>query len=121
MRRGYEFNYPLEAQQVAAHAGSFPLEHAYLRVRPENVALTALKKAEDTDGLILRVYEWAGKSGDAQIDLPKRALSAMVTSLLERPQGQPLVVQEGHVTVPIHPYEILTLRVDYAQSEPSQP
>jgi alpha-mannosidase len=121
LRRGYEFNYPLEAQQVAAHAGSFPLEHAYLRVRPENVALTALKKAEDTDGLILRVYEWAGKSGDAQIDLPKRALSAMVTSLLERPQGQPLVVQEGHVTVPIHPYEILTLRVDYAQSEPSQP
>jgi alpha-mannosidase len=35
---------------------------------------------------------------------------------MEQPQGSPLTVENGHVTVPIHPYEILAVRVDYPHS-----
>jgi alpha-mannosidase len=75
--------------------------------------LTAVKKAEDADGLILRVYEWAGKSSTAEFHVPAGATAATVTNLMEKPEGSPLQVAGDVVKVPIHPYEILTVRVDY--------
>jgi alpha-mannosidase len=113
VRHGYEYNYRLQATQVEAHTGSLPAEHAYVTVKPENVVLTALKKAEDTNGLIFRVYEWAGKSSDVQIHLPKGAAGATVTNLMEKPEGAALKVVDDTVTVPIHPHEILTVCVGY--------
>jgi alpha-mannosidase len=112
-RHGYEYNYKLKAFQVERHTGALPLEHSYISVAPENVLLTAVKKAEDDNGLIFRMYEWAGKSGDVQIHVPAGATSATLTNLMEKPEGSSLPVSGNTVTAPIHPYEILTVRVDY--------
>jgi alpha-mannosidase len=46
-RASYEYNYKLKAMQVEAHTGNLPAEHSYRAVSPENVVLTAVKKAED--------------------------------------------------------------------------
>jgi alpha-mannosidase len=113
VRHGYEYNYRLRAQQITAHTGTLPLEHSFLSVAPENVVLTAAKKAEDNDGLILRVYEWSGKETNAEFHVPAGAKSATITNLLEKPEGSALNVTGDKITVPIHPYEILSLRVDY--------
>jgi alpha-mannosidase len=114
VRRGYDFNYKLNAMQVEAHSGTLPAEHAFVTVQPENVVLTAMKKTEDGNGLILRLYEWAGKSGEVAVHLPQGATAATVTNMMEQPEGSPLTVSgTDQVTAPIHPYEILTLRVDY--------
>ena len=83
---------------------------------PENIVLTAMKKAEDANALILRGYEWAGKSSIAKFHVPPGAASATVTNLMEStetPEASPLDVTEDLVKVPIKPYEILTIRVDY--------
>jgi alpha-mannosidase len=113
VRHGYEYNYQLHAMQVEAHSGSLPAQFAYVTVKPENVVLTALKKAEDSNALIFRVYEWAGKSGDVEIHVPKGATGATETNLMETPEGSALNLAGDTVTATIHPYEILTLRVDY--------
>ena len=72
-----------------------------------------MKKAEDSNSLVLHMYEWAGKQANVEIALPPGATAATETNLLEQPQGSLLTVESGHVTVPIHPYEILAVRVDY--------
>ena len=113
VRHGYEYNYKLKAVQVEAHTGTLPLEHSFLSVKPENVVLTAMKKAEDSNALVLHMYEWAGKQANVEIALPPGATAATETNLMEQPQGSPLTVEGGHVTLPIHPYEILAVRVDY--------
>jgi alpha-mannosidase len=113
VRHGYEYNYRLHATQVQAHTGSLPADYSYVSVQPENVVLTALKKAEDSDALIFRVYEWAGKSSDVKIHMPKGSTSATVTNLMEKPEGAPLKVVDDAVTAPIHPFEILTVEVGY--------
>jgi len=113
VRHGYEYNYKLQAMQVEAHTGTLPAEHAYITVKPENVVLTALKKAEDDNALIFRVYEWGGKSGDVEIHVPKGATGATVTNLMEKPEGAALKVADDTVTAAIHPYEILTVQVNY--------
>ncbi len=115
MRHGWEYDYPLQAVVTTAHPGSLPAEHSFASVEPDNVVLTAVKKAEDANGLIFRVYEWAGKETMAEFHVPAGATGATVTNLMEQPEGDPLKVEGDVVKVPIHPYEILTIRVDYAR------
>jgi alpha-mannosidase len=112
-RRGYQYNYELRAQQVTPHAGSLPLEHSYASVAPENVVLTAVKKAEDDNGLIFRVFEWAGKQSDVTFTVPAGATSATETNLMEKSTGSPLAISNNKVMFHITPYEILSVRVDY--------
>ena len=117
VRHGYEYNYKLMAQQVEAHSGSMPLEYSFAGLQPTNVVLTAMKKAENSNSLILRFYEWAGNTGSVTVHLPKGAISAQQTNLMEQPQGPALQVTNGDsVEVPVHPYEIVTVRADYPQS-----
>ncbi len=115
VRHGWEYNYPLQAVVTTAHAGSLPAEHSFASVSPDNVVLTAVKKAEDANGLIFRVYEWAGKDATVEFHVPPGASGATVTNLMEEPEGDSLKVEGDVVKVPIHPYEILTIRVDYAK------
>ena len=120
VRHGWEYDYPLQAVVTTAHAGSLPAEHSFASVSPENVVLTAVKKAEDANGLIFRVYEWAGKETTAEFHVPPGATGATATNLIEQPEGDPLKVEGDVVKAPIHPYEILTIRVDYAKAGNSQ-
>jgi alpha-mannosidase len=113
VRHGYEYNYPLTAVVTTAHAGTLPAEHSFASVGPENVVLTAVKKAEDANGLIFRVYEWAGKESTVEFHVPAGATGATVTNMMETAEGEPLAVEGDVVKAPIHPYEILTIRVDY--------
>jgi alpha-mannosidase len=113
VRHGWEYDYPLQAVVTTAHAGSLPAEHSFASVSPENVVLTAVKKAEDANGLIFRVYEWAGKETTAEFHVPQGATGATVTNLMEQPEGDPLKVEGDMVKVPIKPYEILTVLVNY--------
>jgi alpha-mannosidase len=113
VRHGYDYNYKLKAMQVEAHTGAMPAEHSYVSVTPENVVLTAVKKAEDADALIFRVYEWAGKSGDVQIHVPKGTTGATVTNLMEKPEGEELKVVNDTVTATVKPFEIVTVQVNY--------
>ncbi|HEY2859633.1 MAG TPA: glycoside hydrolase family 38 C-terminal domain-containing protein [Terracidiphilus sp.] len=113
VRHGFEYNYPLQGVVTTAHAGSLPASHSFASVTPDNVVLTAVKKAEDEKGLIFRVYEWAGKNSTVEFHVPPGAQSATVTNLMEQAEGQSLQVTGDVIKAPIHPYEILTVRVDY--------
>jgi alpha-mannosidase len=72
-----------------------------------------MKKAEDSDALVFHMYEWAGKSAQVELTPPSGATSAVETNLLENPEGEPLPVSAGRIQIPVRPYEILAVRVDY--------
>ncbi len=114
VRRGYEYNYKLQAMQVGTHRGTLPLKHSFIAPNMQNVVLTAVKKAEDSNALIVRFYEWAGKDGDVRIRVPKGATSAKLANLLEQTEGAKLSIENGDtIVVPTHPYEIVTVNVEY--------
>jgi alpha-mannosidase len=115
VRRGYEFNYKLRAFQVEAHEGSLPGQHSFLGITGDNVVLTALKKAEDSDALLLRLYEWAGTGAEVRLSLPEGASGAWLTNLMEKPEGEQLSLSNHHVTILAHPYEIVSLRLEFAR------
>jgi alpha-mannosidase len=113
VRRGYELNDPLKAEQVFSHTGTLPAEHSWASVENSNVTLTAIKKAEDSDALVFRMYEWAGTASDVKLHIPPGATYAVETNLMEKPEGSHLSLNGDVVTVPIKPYEILTIEAFY--------
>jgi alpha-mannosidase len=113
VRRGYELNDPLTAQQVFPHTGTLPAEHSWASIENPNVTLTAIKKAEDSDALVFRMYEWAGTASDVKLHIPPGATYAVETNLMEKPEGAHLNLSGDVVTVPIKPYEILTIQAIY--------
>ncbi len=120
VRHGWEYNYPLTAVATTTHPGSLPAEHSFASASAENFVLTAVKKAEDAKGLIFRGYEWAGKDSTVEFHVPPGAAGATVTNMMETPEGSPLSVTGDVVSAPIHPYEILTIRVDYPNGGPKE-
>ena len=116
VRHGYNFNYKLKAMQVEAHTGALPAEHSFVGVTPDDVVLTAMKKAEDSHALVFHLYEWAGKGGNIQLRVPPGATGAVETNLMEKPEGAVLPVEGDHVTVHFRPYEIVAVRVNYPEA-----
>ncbi|HEY6445987.1 MAG TPA: glycoside hydrolase family 38 C-terminal domain-containing protein [Acidobacteriaceae bacterium] len=117
VRHGYDYNYKLQAMQVEPHEGALPAEHSFVSAMPDDVVLTAMKKAEDSHALIFHLYEWAGKSGNIELRVPPGATGAVETNLMEQPQGAALPLAADRVTIPVHPYEIVAVRVDYPEKE----
>jgi alpha-mannosidase len=114
MRQGYELNYPLIAVPAATHAGRLPVKEALAGLRGANVILTVVKKAEDDNALIFRLYEFEGKQSQAVLRLPVEAAKAMETDLLEK-NGHSIPLggsgNDRELSVSMAPYEIKTVEV----------
>jgi alpha-mannosidase len=93
-----DLNRPLFHRPYAGPAG----EHRFLEVAGPNLALAALKTAEDGDGLILRVYESAGGRGPASVRPPVGWRAAGEVDLLED-----AVADRGMVT----PFQVRSWRL----------
>jgi alpha-mannosidase len=116
MARGYEFNYPLIAVSETNHTGRLPLRHSFMEISPDNMIITALKKAEDSDDLILRFYETKGAECPAKIRLsPLMGIDAVhKTDLLENEiEDIPLNKNEFEVKVGRFSIETFKLIKDY--------
>jgi alpha-mannosidase len=113
VRRGYEFNYQLRAMQVQPHSGTLPPVHSFFSIQPATLVMTAIKKSEDGNDLILRIYDWAGKKADAEVSVPGGATRAVMANLMEAPEGVPLAISGNKISVGVGPYSINTLRVSW--------
>jgi alpha-mannosidase len=113
VERGWEFNYKLNPMQVEPHDGALPASHSFFGVDGTHVTLTALKKAEDGSALIARFYEWRGDADQVTLTVPPGAKSATLVNLMEKPEGSPLTLSGDKLTVPVTPYEIQTVRINY--------
>jgi alpha-mannosidase len=116
VRQGYEVNYPLMATTTTRHQGTLPSSQSFFSTQEDNVVITAIKKDADDSSLIVRFYEWAGKKGNVHLVLPQAAVGAWETNLMEAGQT-PLQLEatDTVVTVPTNPYEIKTVKVNFAK------
>jgi alpha-mannosidase len=95
--------------------GSLPATTGHCSVDAPNVVLLALKRAEDGDGLILRLWETEGRETEATIRLPSLRISkAWETNLVEE-NGRQLPVREDSLTVPAKAWGVSTVRLRWTQ------
>jgi alpha-mannosidase len=80
------------------------------QVQAENVRLASLKWAEKGSGVVLRLVEYRGQDGQAEIILPDWVKEAARVNLLER-EATRLAVKDGKVVVALHAWEIATVKL----------
>jgi alpha-mannosidase len=83
---------------------------SFLSLDVPNVAFETAKKAEDGEGLIVRLYEAHGRTTRATLQSSDPIANVELVDLLEK-HPQPLTVSQGRDALRFKPFEVNTLRV----------
>ncbi len=90
------FNNPAITIDEANHSGSRPPEDSLLRIDASSSLVTVVKKAEDDNGIVIRMYEYSGRKDEVKLNIA------------------PL---KKEVSVPVGKHEIKTVKLEHtAQS-----
>ncbi|MFH1740570.1 MAG: alpha-mannosidase [bacterium] len=110
VREGYELNVPITAEPVKTVHGKIPACLSRMSVSGENVVIDTVKKAEDDDGIIVRLYEAHGWRGRHvfQTSLPIECV--VETDLMEN-EEQEIPVRNGKASLDFKPFQIRTLKL----------
>jgi alpha-mannosidase len=102
---GIRFNAPLRWAAAPPAPGSFAsVDDA------ANLVLDTIKRAEDSDALVLRLYEAHGARGTAQLRVGWPFASACRANVLEE-DGEPLESDGDAIRIPYRPHAIVTVKV----------
>ncbi|MBM3464294.1 MAG: alpha-mannosidase, partial [Armatimonadetes bacterium] len=107
VRHAYELNVPV---RVAQGTGDASVRFSLFEVDAPNVILETVKKAEDGDALIVRLYEAYNQRGTATLRCGLPIASARRVNLMESdPDGEDPLLAESALRFEYRPYEIITL------------
>ncbi len=110
-RRAWELNYPLRVVLTKAHRGPLGTRGALVVVEGSaGVMLSAVKQAEEGNGLILRLCELFGERTPVTLRFRQEVREAWETDLLEQ-RTKALPAARRAVSVELMPFEIKTLLV----------
>ncbi len=107
--QAHAFNAPIRPVQTDQADGDLPANASFVEIRPAHLVLSAIKRAEDEDALVLRFYNItnANAAGEVILHFPIRAA---YRANLNEEKAQPLDVNDGRrIRVPVRGKEIVTL------------
>jgi alpha-mannosidase len=115
-RQGYAFNLPLNTVGTTQHGGSLPGAQGFAEILTSNVMLSGMKKAEDSDALIVRLYEMEGQATTAQVKLaaalaPADAPAVQTDIMEEAIAGNTAKMACGVLSVNLPPYGMATVKI----------
>ncbi len=109
VKAGYELNIPLRT--VPAAAGDMTVKaESFIKADAENVIIESVKKCEDSNDLIVRLYECHGRGGRAKVDFGFDIKDIRLVDLMEKETGQESFDKDSRTLV-FKPFEIHTLKV----------
>jgi len=99
----WALNNPVQAISGKPEKRQFSL----LGLSADHVMIDAVKKAEDSNAVIVRMHEFAGMRGKVTLTSDARIAGWQETDLMERPIDG--VQEEGTISLEISPYEIKSI------------
>jgi alpha-mannosidase len=97
------------ARDTAVHPSLF-------RFKANPLRLACLKKAEDSDDVILRLYEAYGNRGQTTLETALPLKKAAIVNILEE-QTDELIVGDGQgITISFTPFQVISLKLTFASS-----
>ncbi len=106
----YALNNRMTAVVKAASKGSLPQSYSLVSCDAGNVMLEVVKKAEDSDNLIIRMYEYFNRRTKATVTCSRRIAGVSECDLLEN-GIKDLKAEDKSFTFEILPYEIKTFAI----------
>ena len=103
-----DLNWPL----LPAHGNlAARTSRSLIEIDTRQVKVEAIKRAEDSDAAIVRLYEAWGRSCTARVQTTLPAARAHLCDLLER-NVEEVAVRDGQIDLELAPFKILTLKLE---------
>jgi len=111
---GMKFNIPMITEILDVQPGELSHEESFIRILGDNYTLKAVKKAEKSDDLVLRIVETSGKSSWCSVVFNKQIDKVSETDLFEEPIKE---LKHLFTSFEFHskPFEIKTFRVSFSK------
>ena len=103
-------NHSLLYQPSNCHTGSLPMETSLLNVEAEGAIVSAVLPTED-GGVLVRMYEAAGKNGQTVVTFANEVADAKVVNLAGNVMENTVTVNGKQVTVDVKAYAITAVKV----------
>ena len=110
-RDAYEHNVPVMVRATTAHDGTLPPEVSFVTLEPRNVLLSAVKKCENRDSLIIRLHNITGRRVHARLRFHRPIKEARQVNLNEEPIGPVKEINGDHLGLPVNKKQIVTVEV----------
>jgi alpha-mannosidase len=110
MQHGYELNIPLRIVQPRTGAKSMKALPALLAVSEPNIIVETVKRSEDGNGFVVRLYESTGAHTTSKIRFGPEVSQASLTDLIEK-NPTPLSLNDNSAELTFGPFEIHTVKV----------
>lgn len=108
IEEGYRFNVPLQLTPTAGE----PASRSFFSVDNPSVILDTVKKAEDSDDIIVRLYEARGTQGAARLRTTLPVKSAARVNLLEAEEDGPApAFEDGELSFNYKPFELISFKL----------
>ncbi|MFD1677553.1 alpha-mannosidase [Alicyclobacillus fodiniaquatilis] len=109
-RAGYALNVPIQVIETQGSQAQGQDAYSLISLDVSNVMIESVKKAEDSDDIVIRLYETNGAKATAKISVPFTYHTAHLTDLLEQSIG-PIAEFGEVIQLDFTPFEIKTLRI----------
>ena len=124
-RLAVAINQPMRLVGTDVHEGDLPPEASFLRVEPESLVVSGIKRAENGEGLIVRLYETAGKEATALLRFDQRRMGtvsgAVEVDLMERPLARSAAgVDDGVAAIRVPARGLASVRVTFDRSSSAE-
>ena len=111
VQMAYDLNAPMQAIPVSAQTGFLPQQYALVTLSSDNVILETVKKAEDSEGLVFRMYDAYNRQTRVDVTFGFAPKRVTLCDLMEN-ELETLDVRNNSVTLNINPYEIITIKTE---------
>ena len=106
----YNLNVPMYCKAVGAQSGSLPAEYSLVSVNKNNIIIETIKKAEDSNAVIIRCYETWNKKTSCDFIFGNEIASISECNLLEEKDCE-LEFISNKISSEFKPFEIKTFKV----------
>ena len=115
-RDAYNHNTPLILHPTSQHLGPLTQEFSFVQIKPESLIISAMKKGELRNSLILRIFNPESKQAEVEIYTHKKITNAHFVNLYEKKNkdlGNRIDTLKNRIRFNINSSQIITLQIDF--------
>ncbi len=108
-KQAYLLNNPFVAATASGN-GKLPERYSFVSADKQNVIIDTVKRAEDSDDIIVRLFESGNKTTDVKLRFAAKGKKVSLCDLMEN-ELKDLPEKDGVISLRVKPFEIVTLKI----------
>lgn len=109
VKEGYKLNQPVSFMEIGENNGKLCEEFSLVSSDKENIVIETVKKAEESEDMVVRLYDAFGGKVKTSITVADGFKEAYLCDMLEN-EIEKLEFNENKVNIPVSNYEVVTLK-----------